>query len=79
MATTPNPKTIEEALTLFPGVTVSARYFAAAWQFRLESDQLFLFIETPRRRTWQTAFRDAWRRYKNDSSDWGIAEVTRAR
>jgi len=76
MATIPNPKTIEDALTLFPGVTASARYFSAAWQFRLESDQLFVFAETPRRRAWQTAFRDAWRMYgRLIIDDWDLAQI----
>src|ERR1700756_2932371 len=76
MAIIPKPKTIENALTLFPGVTASARYLAAAWQFRLENEQLFLFATTPRRRKWQTAFRDAWSVYRRvDLSDWELAQL----
>jgi hypothetical protein len=80
MAIIPKPKTIENALKLFPGVTASARYFTAAWQFRLENEQLFLFATTPRRRKWQTAFRDAWRVYRRvDLSDWELAQLRRTR
>jgi hypothetical protein len=77
MITTPKPKTIEDALRLFPGVTASARYFSAAWQFRLESEYLFLFLVTPRRRKWQTAFADAWRMYKRDLSGWELVQARR--
>jgi hypothetical protein len=78
MVIIPKPKTIENALKLFPGVTANARYFSAAWQFRLECEQLFLFATTPRRRKWQTAFRDAWRVYRKvDISDWEVTQMRR--
>jgi hypothetical protein len=78
MLDTPSPKTIEEALTLFPGVTASAAYFNKAWQFRVESERLFIYDETRRRRAWQSAFRDAWKMYrKHELSAWDVALARR--
>jgi hypothetical protein len=44
MVTTPKPKSIEDALTLFPGVIASGRYSSATWPFCLGSQCLFLFV-----------------------------------
>lgn len=75
-----NPKTIEDALTLFPHVTVSVRYFRKTWQFRVESEPLFIYEESAWRRTWQAAFQDAWKRYsKYDISGREIALARRER
>ncbi len=80
MLAIPNPKTIEDALTLFPHVTVSVRYFRKTWQFRVESEPLFIYEESAWRRTWQAAFQDAWKRYsKYDISGREIALARRER
>lgn len=69
----PNPKTLEEALTLFPGVTASAQHFNGKWRFVLDSDKLFIHDETRWQSTWQAAFHLAWGRYrKYDFDDWQL-------
>jgi hypothetical protein len=80
MLVIPNPKAIEDALTLFPHVTVSVRCFWKTWQFRVESEPLFIYEKSAWRRTWQAAFLDAWKRYSNyDIADREIALARRER
>lgn len=60
----PEPNTLEEALMMFPGVTVSAHRLKKTWRFRIENDAAFIYDETGWRRAWQGAFRVIWKKYK---------------
>ncbi|MGB9454971.1 MAG: hypothetical protein WCB12_02945 [Bryobacteraceae bacterium] len=60
----PAPKTLEEALTLFPGATVSARHLNGKWSFLIDSGPRFIYTETRWRPTWQAVFKTIWRAYR---------------